>query len=80
MIIVCISVYINLSLAIIIVNLISCTRDSAPGQKECDTAIGDLNRTIHQLDQASLEAIRQSLLPRDNNTLKVCAAFHWLNS
>ena len=52
----------------------SCThvfsRDSAPGQKECDSAIGSLNRTIRELDQASLEAIRQSLTPRDTNTLK----------
>lgn len=46
-------------------------RDSAPGQKECDQAVGDLNRTIHKLDQASLEAIRQNLVPRDTNTLKV---------
>ena len=45
-------------------------RDSAPGQKECDSAIGNLNRTIRELDQASLEAIRQNLTPRDTNTLK----------
>ncbi|XP_076439084.1 talin-1-like isoform X2 [Babylonia areolata] len=50
--------------------LVSSIRDSAPGQKECDHAIGNLNRTIRELDQASLEAIRQNLAPRENNTLK----------
>ena len=54
--------------------MVSCvhvfSRDSAPGQKECDSAIGNLNRTIRELDQASLEAIRQNLMPRDTNTLK----------
>ncbi|PVD36353.1 hypothetical protein C0Q70_03333 [Pomacea canaliculata] len=50
--------------------LVSSIKDSAPGQKECDQAVGDLNRTIHKLDQASLEAIRQNLVPRDTNTLK----------
>ncbi|KAL8568329.1 hypothetical protein ACOMHN_040902 [Nucella lapillus] len=50
--------------------LVSSIRDSAPGQKECDAAIGNLNRTIRELDQASLEAIRQNLAPRDTNALK----------
>ncbi|KAK7491087.1 hypothetical protein BaRGS_00017651, partial [Batillaria attramentaria] len=50
--------------------LVSSIKDSAPGQKECDSAIGNLNRTIRELDQASLEAIRQSLMPREANSLK----------
>lgn len=50
--------------------LVSSIKDSAPGQKECDSAIGNLNRTIRELDQASLEAIRQNLAPRESNSLK----------
>ncbi|XP_070178806.1 talin-1-like [Littorina saxatilis] len=50
--------------------LVAAIRDSAPGQNECDSAIGNLNRTIRELDQASLEALRQNLAPRETNTLK----------
>ncbi|XP_041355718.1 talin-1-like [Gigantopelta aegis] len=50
--------------------LVSSIKDSAPGQKECDIAIQKLNRTIRDLDQASLAAISQSLAPREEKSLK----------
>uniref|UniRef100_A0A646QFM5 Talin1 n=1 Tax=Hemiscolopendra marginata TaxID=943146 RepID=A0A646QFM5_9MYRI len=48
--------------------LVSSIRDKAPGQKECDEAIEKLNRNIQDLDQASLAAISQNLMPRHENT------------
>lgn len=46
-------------------------RDNAPGQRECDEALEQINYTINQLDQASLAAISQQLEPRPENTLQV---------
>ena len=46
-------------------------RDNAPGQRECDEALEQINHTINQLDQASLAAISQQLEPRPENTLQV---------
>ncbi|XP_067653820.1 talin-1-like isoform X2 [Haliotis asinina] len=50
--------------------LVSAIKDTAPGQKECDTAIEKLNHTIRDLDQASLAAISQNLGQRNDKTLK----------
>lgn len=44
--------------------LVSSIRDKAPGQRECDEAIGKLSQCVRDLDQASLAAISQSLSPR----------------
>lgn len=46
-------------------------RDNAPGQRECDEALEQINYTINQLDQASLAAISQALEPRPENSLQV---------
>ncbi|WAR29544.1 TLN1-like protein, partial [Mya arenaria] len=50
--------------------LVSAIRDSAPGQKECDEAIEKVNRSINDLDQASLAAISQNLAPRNERSLR----------
>lgn len=52
-------------------NIFFCCRDNAPGQRECDEALEQINYTINQLDQASLAAISQQLEPRPENTLQV---------
>lgn len=49
----------------------SCYRDCAPGQHECDESIDKLNRSIRDLDQASLAAISQSLQQRTEKSLRV---------
>ena len=48
-------------------------RDNAPGQRECDEALEQINYAINQLDQASLAAISQVLEPRPENSLQVHA-------
>ncbi|CAG5121597.1 unnamed protein product, partial [Candidula unifasciata] len=50
--------------------LVGSIKDSAPGQRECDSAIEHLNMTIRELDQASLAAISQNLVPSDEKSLK----------
>ncbi|XP_030048629.1 talin-1 isoform X1 [Microcaecilia unicolor] len=45
--------------------LITNMRDKAPGQRECDEAIQLLNKSIRDVDQASLAAISQQLSPRE---------------
>ena len=50
-------------------------RDSAPGQRECDEAIENINRTINKLDQASLAAIGHNLDANPEGTLKVCEIY-----
>ena len=47
------------------------SRDSAPGQKECEDAIEKVNRSIRDLDQASLAAISSSLPQRHERSLRV---------
>ncbi|CAH1788698.1 unnamed protein product [Owenia fusiformis] len=51
--------------------LVAAIKDSAPGQRECDTAIDQINGSIRLLDQASLAAIGQNLQPRNDKPLKV---------
>jgi talin len=38
----------------------------APGHRECDTSISQINRLIHELDQASLSSMSQSSRPRSD--------------
>nr|XP_033793377.1 talin-1 isoform X1 [Geotrypetes seraphini] len=45
--------------------LITNMRDKAPGQRECDEAIQLMNKSIRDVDQASLAAISQQLSPRE---------------
>lgn len=49
----------------------SLLRDKAPGQRECDQAIELLNQAVRELDQASLEAISQQLVPREGISQEV---------
>ena len=51
--------------------LFRCVRDNAPGQRECDEALEQINYTINQMDQSSLAAISQQLEPRPENSLQV---------
>ncbi|XP_051578035.1 talin-2-like [Myxocyprinus asiaticus] len=46
-------------------SLITAIRDKAPGQKECDSAIDDINKCIRDIEQASLAAVSQNLPRRD---------------
>ncbi|ROJ33185.1 Talin-2 [Anabarilius grahami] len=46
-------------------SLITAIRDKAPGQKECDSAIDNINKCIRGIEQASLAAVSQNLPPRD---------------
>ncbi|XP_060579795.1 talin-1-like isoform X4 [Ruditapes philippinarum] len=50
--------------------LVSAIRDSAPGQKECDEAIENVNKSIRDLDQASLAAISGNLPSRTERSLR----------
>uniref|UniRef100_A0A8W8NJ43 Talin-1 n=1 Tax=Magallana gigas TaxID=29159 RepID=A0A8W8NJ43_MAGGI len=50
--------------------LVSSIKDCVPGQRECDESIDKLNRSIHDLDQASLAAISQSLQQRTEKSLR----------
>uniref|UniRef100_A0A672MXK3 Talin-2 n=1 Tax=Sinocyclocheilus grahami TaxID=75366 RepID=A0A672MXK3_SINGR len=46
-------------------SLIMAIRDKAPGQKECDSAIDNINKYIRDIEQASLAAVSQNLFRRD---------------
>uniref|UniRef100_A0A671P1K2 Talin-2-like n=1 Tax=Sinocyclocheilus anshuiensis TaxID=1608454 RepID=A0A671P1K2_9TELE len=46
-------------------SLIMAIRDKAPGQKECDSAIDNINKCIRDIEQASLAAVSQNLFHRD---------------
>ncbi|XP_051989863.1 talin-2-like [Xyrauchen texanus] len=46
-------------------SLITAIRDKAPGQKECDSAIDNINKCIRDIEQASLAAVTQNLPRRD---------------
>ncbi|XP_056317505.1 talin-2a isoform X1 [Danio aesculapii] len=46
-------------------SLITAIRDKAPGQKECDSAIDNINKCIQDIEQASLAAVSQNLPRRD---------------
>uniref|UniRef100_A0A8C1VHP9 Talin 2a n=1 Tax=Cyprinus carpio TaxID=7962 RepID=A0A8C1VHP9_CYPCA len=46
-------------------SLITAIRDKAPGQKECDSAIDNINKFIRDIEQASLAAVSQNLSRRD---------------
>jgi len=49
--------------------LLSCDRQSAPGQYECDTALQHIDGWIHHLDQASLAAVGETLSPQHDGNL-----------
>lgn len=45
--------------------------DKAPGQRECDTSIDNINKCIRDIEQASLAAVSQNLPSRDDISLEV---------
>ncbi|CAI9742944.1 talin-1-like isoform X1 [Octopus vulgaris] len=50
--------------------LVSSIKDSAPGQKECDEAIKQLERIIRELDQAYMLATSQKMVDHNEKTLQ----------
>ncbi|KAK7913654.1 hypothetical protein WMY93_013865 [Mugilogobius chulae] len=50
--------------------LITAIRDKAPGQRECDSSIDDINKCIRDIEQASLAAVSQNLPSRDEISLE----------
>lgn len=46
-------------------------RDKAPGQRECDSSIDNINKCIRDIEQASLAAVSQNLPSRDDISLEV---------
>ncbi|XP_038850017.1 talin-2-like [Salvelinus namaycush] len=50
--------------------LITAIRDKAPGQRECDYSIDNINRCIRNIEQASLAAVSQNLARRDDISLE----------
>uniref|UniRef100_A0A8C7UW25 Talin 2a n=1 Tax=Oncorhynchus mykiss TaxID=8022 RepID=A0A8C7UW25_ONCMY len=50
--------------------LITAIRDKAPGQRECDYSIDNINRCIRTIEQASLAAVSQNLASRDDISLE----------
>ncbi|KPP78075.1 talin 2-like [Scleropages formosus] len=51
-------------------SLITAIRDKAPGQRECDFSIDNINKCIRDIEQASLAAVNQSLPSRDDISLE----------
>lgn len=45
--------------------------DKAPGQRECDSSIDNINKCIRDIEQASLAAVSQNLASRDDISLEV---------
>ncbi|XP_059205203.1 talin-2a [Centropristis striata] len=51
-------------------SLITSIRDKAPGQRECDSSIDNINKCIRDIEQASLAAVSQNLASRDDISLE----------
>ncbi|XP_071387129.1 talin-2 [Centroberyx affinis] len=51
-------------------SLITAIRDKAPGQRECDSSIDNINRCIRDIEHASLAAVSQNLPSRDDISLE----------
>ncbi|XP_029314184.1 talin-2 isoform X3 [Cottoperca gobio] len=51
-------------------SLITAIRDKAPGQRECDSSIDNINKSIRDIEQASLAAVSQNLASRDDISLE----------
>ncbi|XP_034437330.1 talin-2a isoform X1 [Hippoglossus hippoglossus] len=51
-------------------SLITAIRDKAPGQRECDFSIDNINKCIRNIEQASLAAVSQNLASRDDISLE----------
>lgn len=53
---------------------ISDNRDKAPGQRECDYSIDNINKCIRDIEQASLAAVGQTLPCRDDISMEVSSS------
>lgn len=53
---------------------ISDDRDKAPGQRECDYSIDNINKCIRDIEQASLAAVGQTLPCRDDISMEVSSS------
>uniref|UniRef100_A0A7N6A0V1 Talin 2b n=1 Tax=Anabas testudineus TaxID=64144 RepID=A0A7N6A0V1_ANATE len=51
-------------------SLITSIRDKAPGQRECDCSIDNINKCIRDIEQASLAAVGQTLPCRDDISME----------
>ncbi|XP_060932073.1 talin-2 [Limanda limanda] len=51
-------------------SLITSIRDKAPGQRECDYSIDNINKCIRDIEQASLAAVGQNLPCRDDISME----------
>ncbi|KAM3609923.1 uncharacterized protein V6R79_022575 [Siganus canaliculatus] len=51
-------------------SLITAIRDKAPGQRECDYSIDNINKCIRDIEQASLAAVGQTLPCRDDISME----------
>uniref|UniRef100_A0A8C5GHJ6 Talin-2-like n=1 Tax=Gouania willdenowi TaxID=441366 RepID=A0A8C5GHJ6_GOUWI len=51
-------------------SLITAIRDKAPGQRECDSSIDNINKCIRDIEQASLAAVGQMLPCRDDISME----------
>ncbi|XP_062246016.1 talin-2 isoform X2 [Platichthys flesus] len=51
-------------------SLITSIRDKAPGQRECDYSIDNINKCIRDIEQASLASVGQTLPCRDDISLE----------
>ncbi|XP_069564756.1 talin-2 isoform X3 [Brachyistius frenatus] len=51
-------------------SLITSIRDKAPGQRECDYSIDNINKCIRDIEQASLAAVGQTLPCRDDISME----------
>ncbi|KAG7481704.1 talin-2 isoform X1 [Solea senegalensis] len=51
-------------------SLITAIRDKAPGQRECDSSIDNINKCIRDIEQASLAVVSQNLASRDDISLE----------
>uniref|UniRef100_A0A1A7XNS5 Talin 2 n=2 Tax=Iconisemion striatum TaxID=60296 RepID=A0A1A7XNS5_9TELE len=51
-------------------SLITAIRDKAPGQRECDSSIDNINKSIRDIEQASLDVVSQNLTSRNDISLE----------
>lgn len=54
--------------------IITGDRDKAPGQRECDYSIDNINKCIRNIEQASLASVGQTLPCRDDISMEVSSS------
>lgn len=66
-----ISVFNHIIALLLLFPSLSLLSDKAPGQRECDSSIDNINKCIRDIEQASLAAVSQNLPSRDDISLEV---------